>query len=101
MTPVGGAPRLRRPSDQDPLERVKSIEYADGSRRKSAPDRIRSASVSEEDHGEGGNGNNKIAIFPTPQKRTVESDPFAQRAVDVLIAEDNPISQKVVGRSLG
>jgi len=101
VTPVGiGVPLLRRPSEQNPLEQVKSTEYGgDGLRRNSAPGRASSASVNEDDRV-------KVEILPSIpvasesvsqyQKQIADSHAFAQRGVDVLIAEDNPISQKIL-----
>jgi len=85
-TPVTPGPHLRRPSDQNPLDRVKSLEYGEAPRRKSAPESARSASVSEEDQGE---GTGRASITP-------ETQASSDRVVDVLIAEDNPISQKIL-----
>jgi len=110
-TPVTSIPALpqhfRRPSELNALDRVKSSEDADITRRASAPTRIRAgsgSSVSDRStsmemwrqrrqaslHSDSQSLPTGIPL-ESPESRVAMPD----RTLDVLIAEDNPISQKV------
>lgn len=105
---------FRRPSELNALERVKSSQDSDIIRRASAPSRVRAgsgSSVSERStqmglwhkrrqvslNSEVTNASSVQAI-PAPLESPENRPGFAgmgDRTLDVLIAEDNPISQKV------
>lgn len=124
LTPLGSTPgsaaalHSRKASEMNALDRVKSSEDADLARRNSAPSRVRAGSESKNQPtdstsqemwrqrrqasmntetmsapGEGRDSDHLLA------GSAIESRPPSRRgsdrALDVLIAEDNPISQKV------
>lgn len=112
----------RKPSEMNALDRVKSSDEADLARRNSAPSRVRAGSDSKQLSVDSSTSmgmwrqrrqasmNTEILSAPgregdlrdtaTPgDDSAIESEPPSRRgsdrALDVLIAEDNPISQKV------
>lgn len=127
LTPLGSASsgpatHVRKPSELNALDRVKSSEDSDLARRNSAPSRVRAGSDSKNLSGEKSTSmelwrqrrqasmNTEILSAPGREgdlrdsvtldtESAVESESSSRRgsdrALDVLIAEDNPISQKV------
>lgn len=110
---------LRRPSELNALERVKSSTESDVLRRASAPSRVRAgsgSSISERSTHVGmwrkkrqvslnseANAVVGLGAIPPPLESPDSHASFAtggDRTLDVLIAEDNPISQKVRPRAL-
>ena len=106
---------FRRPSELNALERVKSSQDSDVVRRASAPSRVRAgsgSSVSERSTHVGlwrkkrqvslnSEANAVVGLEPTlPPLESPESRASfmsgGDRTLDVLIAEDNPISQKIL-----
>jgi serine/threonine-protein kinase RIM15 len=99
----------RRPSEYGALERFK-LNHMEGDRRGAVPSRLRTASISSSaDAGSGGssdqwsssaprpahwNGSSESSIDSPAQRRSSAAS-SVDRAVTVLIAEDNPISAKV------
>lgn len=110
---------FRRPSELNALERVKSSQDSDVIRRASAPSRVRAgsgSSISERSshmglwrkrrqvslNSEATNASSAQAgstPLDSPESHTGYSS-MGDRTLDVLIAEDNPISQKVRGLCL-
>lgn len=108
VTPGAAPLHFRRPSELNALDRVKSSEDSEGFRRASAPSRLRASSVSSSDRGGDQWLPKRQSIVvpapsslpgssPTDAKRELEVQ-TSDRSLDVLIAEDNPISQKVSTR---
>lgn len=112
---------LRRPSELNALDRVKSSEDGDLSRRASAPSRLRAGSNAsvvsdrstsmelwrqrrqvslQSDHSQTGSGSgsqpNSSSPFDSPDVKGHRDAVVMDRTLDVLIAEDNPISQKIL-----
>lgn len=111
VQPLNSGPmpsHFRRPSELNALDRVKSSEESEGFRRASAPSRLRAASMSsgERTIDLAGPKRQSTTIIPATAslpgssspgdvKRELEPASIPDRSLDVMIAEDNPISQKV------
>jgi serine/threonine-protein kinase RIM15 len=103
-TPGSVQAHLRRPSEYSAVERFKLNQMEHDSRRNSMPSRLRTASVSSSDQDPGFSaneawsqsmGSSGTSSSPAPEpKRTQEIG--GDRAVACLIAEDNPISAKIL-----
>ena len=111
--PISGH-HFRRPSELNALERVKSSQDSDVIRRASAPSRVRAGSGSSigerntqmglwrkrrqvslnSEANSAGEARTLVAPLESPESRGSFGS-MGDRTLDVLIAEDNPISQKV------
>lgn len=112
-------PHLRRPSELNALDRVKSSDDNELSRRSSAPSRLRAVSSSsvisdrrtsmelwrqrrqvslQSDQSPAGSGSGSLPSSNSPPDSpdSRASHVTIDRTLDVLIAEDNPISQKIL-----
>ena len=103
---------FRRPSELNALDRVKSSEDAELFRRSSAPSRVRTGSASSMSDRSTSmelwrqrrqvSLNTELPIgtigppLESPESHASMSSELADRTLDVLIAEDNPISQKIL-----
>lgn len=119
VPPVPAMPQhLRRPSELNALDRVKSSDDGDLSRRASAPSRLRAGSNSsvvsdrstsmelwrqrrqvslQSDPSQTGSASGSLpsnSPFESPEIRG--GNIVMDRSLDVLVAEDNPISQKIL-----
>jgi serine/threonine-protein kinase RIM15 len=103
-TPAGG--HSRKPSEYGAVERFKLNHLEGGDRRNSMPSRLRTASVSSAGDGSGSETWNSSAHGSQPEYTTPPSsvhsidlrkgpDP-SDRAVTCLLAEDNPITAKII-----
>lgn len=114
IPPISIRPQhLRRPSELNALDRVKSSDDGDLARRSSAPSRVRAGSGSSvlSDR------STSMELWRQRRQVSLQTDPpqasslptssipldspsiqsgVMDRALDVLIAEDNPISQKIL-----
>ena len=102
-TPGAGVGHVRKPSEYGALERFK-LNYLEGERR--APSRLRTASVSSAGDGSGSENWNSMGCGSQPDTNTPPSsvhsidlrkgpDP-TDRSVTCLLAEDNPITAKII-----
>ncbi|ORY28595.1 hypothetical protein BCR39DRAFT_559411 [Naematelia encephala] len=97
---------FRRPSELNALDRVKSTDDGEMSRRASAPIRVRAGSGSSDRSTsmELWRQRRQASLQTDPQQIPLESPELrggltfkaTDRSLDVLIAEDNPISQKIL-----
>jgi len=96
----------RRPSEYGALERFK-LNHMEGDRRGTMPSRLRTASISSADPASGSdqwpsplprpghfNGSSESSTDSSQRRSSAASS--QDRAVTVLIAEDNPISAKIL-----
>lgn len=104
-TPGSGG-HSRKPSEYGAVERFKLNHLEGGDRRNSMPSRLRTASVSSAGDGSGSENWNSSAHGSQPEYTTPSSsvhsidlrkgpDP-SDRAVTCLLAEDNPITAKII-----
>jgi len=101
-TPGVGVGHVRKPSEYGALERFK-LNHLEGERR--APSRLRTASVSSAGDGSGSENWNSIGGGSQPESTPPSSvhsidlrkgpDP-TDRSVTCLLAEDNPITAKII-----
>lgn len=106
-TPASASSHVRKPSEFGAIERFK-LNHLDGERRNTMPSRLRTASVSSAGDGSGsenwassvGHGSSHFESSTPPS--SVHSidlrkgpDP-SDRAVTCLLAEDNPITAKII-----
>lgn len=103
-TPGSIQAHIRRPSEYSAVDRFKMNQMDPDSRRNSMPSRLRTASVSSSDQDPNfstteswSHGTSATSASPAPpeQKRAPEMG-AVDRAVVCLIAEDNPISAKIL-----
>lgn len=105
-TPVNSASHIRKPSEYGAVERFKLNHMEGGDRRNSMPSRLRTASVSSAGDGSGsetwqsaGYGSQHESNTPPSSVHSIDlrkgPDP-SDRAVTVLLAEDNPITAKII-----
>jgi len=92
---------IRRPSEYGALERFKASQMEGDVRRNSMPSRLRTASISSADQALSDTSD----AWPLPPRGLShldigqdkkQRDPSHDRAVTCLVAEDNPISQKIL-----
>jgi serine/threonine-protein kinase RIM15 len=106
-TPGSVQAHLRRPSEYSAVDRFKNSQMDGEVRRNSMPSRLRTASVSSSDQDPTfatteswsqsiGSSTTSASPAPPETKRTPDSGSGADRAVVCLIAEDNPISAKIL-----
>ncbi|KAF8974183.1 hypothetical protein BDZ97DRAFT_2069160 [Flammula alnicola] len=105
-TPGSGSGHARKPSEYGAVERFKLSHMEGVDRRNSMPSRLRTASVSSAGDGSGsetwqsaGYGSQQESFTPPSSVHSIDlrkgPDP-ADRAVTVLLAEDNPITAKII-----
>lgn len=106
-TPGSTQAHIRRPSEYSAIDRFKNSQIEGEIRRNSMPSRLRTASVSSSDHDPsfatteswsqsvGSSGASSSPAPPEP-KRAQDAGSGTDRAVVCLIAEDNPISAKIL-----
>ncbi|KAF8528807.1 RIM15, signal transduction response regulator [Hysterangium stoloniferum] len=98
---------LRRPSEYGALERFKASQLEGDARRNSMPSRLRTASVSSTDHVSSDSSDMWPSRIPGHLEIGTSAsslswsdrrphDAANDRAVTCLVAEDNPISQKIL-----
>src|SRR5262249_38924959 len=107
-TPGSVGSHLRKPSEHGAIERIKFGHLEGGERRNSMPSRLRTASVSSAGDGSSsenwpsslGHGSGHFEVNTPPS--SVHSidlkkapDP-SDRAITCLLAEDNPITAKII-----
>jgi serine/threonine-protein kinase RIM15 len=103
-TPGSIQSHLRRPSEYSAIDRFKANHLEGDVRRNSMPSRLRTASVSSADAELAYSGSDPWphsstpAFSPAPQEMSKRSHDIGSvdRAVVCLIAEDNPISAKIL-----
>lgn len=104
-TPGSVQAHLRRPSEYSAVERFKLNQMEHDSRRNSMPSRLRTASVSSSDQDPGFSateswsqsiGSSATSSSPAPEAKRTPESAGGDRAVVCLIAEDNPISAKIL-----
>ena len=103
-TPGSIQSHLRRPSEYSAIDRFKANHLEGEIRRNSMPSRLRTASVSSADAELAYSGSDAwphsstLASSPAPQEMSKRSHDVGSvdRAVVCLIAEDNPISAKIL-----
>lgn len=97
---ISGGSHLRRPSEYGPLERFKASQVEGDPRRNSMPSRLRTASVSSADQALSDSSEAWPPMPRAPAKLVTTSDKKRadanDKVVTCLIAEDNPISQKIL-----
>lgn len=105
-TPGSAQAHLRRPSEYSAIDRFKMNQMEHDARRNSMPSRLRTASVSSSDQDPNlstteswsqsiGSSATSASPAPIEPKRAPEATPV-DRAVVCLVAEDNPISAKIL-----
>ena len=105
-TPISGSGHIRKPSEYGAVERFKLNHMEGGDRRNSMPSRLRTASVSSMGDGSGsetwhstGYGSQQESNTPPSSVHSIDlrkgPDP-SDRVVTVLLAEDNPITAKII-----
>lgn len=101
-TPGSSASHNRRPSEFGPVERFKQ-HHMDDSRRNSLPSRLRTSSMSSveqeattSDQWRNQAGTPATSIGSSDMKRADEGRQRSDQTVTCLIAEDNPISIKIM-----
>ncbi|CAG7848303.1 Serine/threonine-protein kinase cek1 [Serendipita indica DSM 11827] len=103
-TPGSVQAHLRRPSEYTAVDRFKANQL-DPDRRNSMPSRLRTASVSSSDHDASYSaaeawsqsiGSSATSSSPAPEPKRASETSGVDRAVVCLIAEDNPISAKIL-----
>ncbi|KAF8192467.1 hypothetical protein BJ912DRAFT_962074 [Pholiota molesta] len=105
-TPGNSAGHIRKPSEYGAVERFKLNHMEGGDRRNPMPSRLRTASVSSAGDGSGsetwqstGYGSQHESNTPPSSVHSIDlrkgPDPY-DRAVTVLLAEDNPITAKII-----
>ncbi|KAF9482518.1 hypothetical protein BDN70DRAFT_829267 [Pholiota conissans] len=105
-TPSSSAGHIRKPSEYGAVERFKLSHMEGVDRRNSMPSRLRTASVSSAGDGSGsetwqstGYGSQHESNTPPSSVHSIDlrkgPDP-TDRAVTVLLAEDNPITAKII-----
>jgi serine/threonine-protein kinase RIM15 len=105
-TPGSANSHFRKPAEFGAIERFK-LNHLDGERRNSTPSRLRTASVSSAGDGSGsdiwpssvGHGSNYFESTPSSSVHSIDlkrgPDPN-DRVVTCLLAEDNPITAKII-----
>lgn len=106
-TPGSGSSHVRKPSEYGAVERFKLNHMEGVDRRNSMPSRLRTASVSSMGDGSGsetwqstGYGSQQESNTPPSSVHSIDlrkgpADP-TDRVVTVLLAEDNPITAKII-----
>ncbi|KAJ7068423.1 hypothetical protein C8F01DRAFT_1118156 [Mycena amicta] len=103
-TPGSASGHSRKPSEYGAVERFKNLNHMEGGldRRNSMPSRLRTASVSSAGDGSGSETwNSSSGHHDTPPSSVVSIDLRKgpdpnDRAVTCLLAEDNPITAKII-----
>ncbi|KAF8897682.1 hypothetical protein BD779DRAFT_1492082 [Infundibulicybe gibba] len=105
-TPGSGNNHTRKPSEYGAVERFKLNHLEGGDRRNSMPSRLRTASVSSAGDGSGSEnyssvGQGSYQEYSTPSSSVHSIDlrkgpDLNDRAVTCLLAEDNPITAKII-----
>ncbi|KAG8810783.1 hypothetical protein FRC17_002783, partial [Serendipita sp. 399] len=103
-TPGSGQAHIRRPSEYSAVDRFK-MNQMDADRRNSMPSRLRTASVSSSDHDatyatteswSQSVGSSTTSASPAPEPKKTADVGSIDKSVVCLIAEDNPISAKIL-----
>jgi serine/threonine-protein kinase RIM15 len=106
-TPGSGGNHLRKPSEYGAVERFKLNHLECGERRNSMPSRLRTASISSIGDGSGsenwsslGHGSGHFEVHTPPSSvHSIDLKKIpgpSDRAVICLLAEDNPITAKII-----